>query len=401
LKKKVITVSKAKSAGAKAVKAKESSHKKEKVFKEFKDKLPKKILDEIKEKTEKMGLRETKKVLQGALKEFQENQMVPGEAVGTVAAQSIGEPGTQMTMRTFHYAGVAELAVPQGLPRLIEIVDLRRKPKMPIMEIHLKPGFKEDKEKVIEFAEKIEDIPMTVFADVEEDFKNKSVAVTFKEDVLREHGITLKEAMKKTEKEVRRKAKTVEGNEISFKPGFTTLASLRRFTERILMTKLCGVKGINKAVVLEEENRNGWYVKTDGSNLEEVMKLPEVEPTLVLTNDIREIYEILGIEAVRNAIIRESIEVLETQGLKVNPRHVMLVADVMCYKGVVEPIGRQGVSGSKVSVLARAAFEETVKHLHSAAMKGHVDSLTGITENIIVGQPVPVGTGLVKLGMKG
>jgi DNA-directed RNA polymerase subunit A" len=372
----------------------------EKVAKEFQDSLPPKIIEELKKQTEGKGVRETKKTFKKVFEEYEQNQISPGEAVGTLAAQSIGEPGTQMTMRTFHYAGVAELAVPQGLPRLIEIVDLRRKPKMPIMEIHLKPGVKEDKEKVIQFAEKIEDIPMNHFAHIDEDFENKVVNVEFKEELLVEHGITLKDAMKKTEKEVRRKAKTTEGNQMTFKPGFTTLSSLRRFTERLRGTKLCGIKGVNKAVVLEEDDKTGWYVKTDGSNLESVLKLEEVDPSQVTTNDIREIFDVLGIEAVRNAIIHEAKTVLETQGLKVNPRHVMVVSDVMCYKGYVEPIGRQGVSGSKVSVLARAAFEETVKHLHSAAMKGHVDSLTGITENIIVGQPVPVGTGLVKLGMK-
>jgi DNA-directed RNA polymerase subunit A" len=92
--------------------------------------------------------------------------------------------------------------------------------------------------------------------------------------------------------------------------------------------------------------------------------------------------------------------VLDDQGLKVNPRHVMLVADVMTYNGKVQPIGRQGVSGAKTSVFARAAFEETVKHLHNASIQGTQDELKGITENIIVGQPIPVGTGLVKLGMK-
>ncbi|MCD4740741.1 DNA-directed RNA polymerase subunit A'' [archaeon] len=362
--------------------------------------LPKKILNEIEKNTKELGLRETKKILDNVLKEFKNNKIMPGEAVGTIAAQSIGEPGTQMTMRTFHYAGVAELAVPQGLPRFIEIVDLRRKPKMPLMEIHLNQSIKEDKQKVVDFAEQIEDIPMVEFADVEEDFHEKVVRVTFKEETLVEHGTTLDNAIKKTEKEVRRKAKTTEGNQMIFKPGFTTLASLRRFTERILMTKLCGLKDINKAVVLEEPDGTGYYIKTDGSNLKEILKLKEVDTSRTTTNDIREIYDILGIEAVRSAIIKEAKEVLDTQGLKVNPRHVMLVADVMTYSGTVKPIGRQGVSGSKSSVLARAAFEETVKHLHTASIKGHVDNLTGITENIIVGQPVPIGTGLITLGMK-
>lgn len=371
-----------------------------KAFKEYKDRIPKKILEQLQEQLKGKKAKEVKATLEETAVEFKKNKITQGEAVGTIAAQSIGEPGTQMTMRTFHYAGVAELAVPQGLPRFIEIVDLRRKPKMPLMEIHLEEKIKKEREKVIEFAEKIEDIPMTEFADVEEDFTNKTVTVTFKEDVLAEHGTTLEDAIKTTEKKVRRKAKTVEENKVIFKPGFTTLSSLRRFTTRILSTKLCGIKDIHKAVILPEPDGTGWFIKTDGSNLKEVLKLKGVDTSRTTTNDIREIHASLGIEAVRNAIIKEAKEVLDNQGLNVNVRHVMLVADVMTYKGTVEAIGRQGVSGSKSSVLARAAFEETVKHLHTAAIKGHTDDLSGITENIIVGQPVPVGTGLVTLGMK-
>ena len=109
-----------------------------KPFNEFKETLPESILTEMETLAKEKGLKmpETRKMLQSALEQFKNNQAEPGEAVGVIAAQSIGEPGTQMTMRTFHYAGVAELAVPQGLPRFIEIVDLRREPKMAIMEIH-------------------------------------------------------------------------------------------------------------------------------------------------------------------------------------------------------------------------------------------------------------------------
>ena len=131
-------------------------------------------------------------------------------------------------------------------------------------------------------------------------------------------------------------------------------------------------------------------IKTDGTNLKAVIQKPEVDPTTVYSNNIREIEEVLGLEAARNAVIKEAKAVLDGQGLNVNPRHVMLVADVMCYEGEVKAIGRQGVSGSKASVFARAAFEETVKHLHNASIKGHADNLSGITENIIIGQTIPV-----------
>ncbi|MFC2174911.1 DNA-directed RNA polymerase subunit A'' [archaeon] len=371
-----------------------------KPFDEYKGKLPELLLDELEETAKGLKMPETRKLLAKALEQYQNNQAEPGEAVGIIAAQSIGEPGTQMTMRTFHYAGVAELAVPQGLPRFIEIVDLRREPKMPIMEIHLKEKYRGEEAKVIVFAESLEDVEMTEFADIKEDFSKQIVTVNFKEAVMEEHGIDLEEAKKQVEREVRRRAKGRDGAELVFEPGFSTLRSLRRFADRIKEVKLCGIKGIRKAVVLPEKDGSGWFIKTDGTNMNAVMGLPEVDPTTVYSNNIREVEEVLGLEAARFAVIKEAKLVLDGQGLNVNPRHVMLVADVMCYEGEVKAIGRQGVSGSKASVFARAAFEETVKHLHNASIKGHADNLTGITENIIIGQTIPVGTGLVKLGMK-
>ena len=285
------------------------------LFKKYRDKLPESIVEELEEKTKGMNAKDIKRIAEQVLAEYIANQIQPGEAVGTIAAQSIGEPGTQMTMRTFHYAGVAELAVPQGLPRLIEIVDLRRKPSMPIMEIHLEPELRADKERVIEFAEKIEDVSLTEFATIEENFEDKEINVILKEDVLVEHGIKLEDAVRKLEKEVRRKAKKVEGNTIIFKPGFATLSSLRRFTERILETRLCGIKDIKKAVVLQEPDGSGWFIKTDGTNLKDILKLDGIDASRVISNDIREIYETLGVEAARNAIIKEITSVLEEQGL--------------------------------------------------------------------------------------
>ena len=94
------------------------------------------------------------------------------------------------------------------------------------------------------------------------------------------------------------------------------------------------------------------------------------------------------------------MQVLEMQNLNVDKRHCMLLADAMTMGGDINSIGRHGLSGEKAGVLARAAFEETVKHLINAAVRGEDDKLIGVTENIIVGQTVPVGTGLVKLKMK-
>jgi len=140
-------------------------------------------------------------------------------------------------------------------------------------------------------------------------------------------------------------------------------------------------------------------IYTEGSNFKQVLKVPGVDPTRTRTNNIHEIAEVLGIEAARNAIIEEIVNTMREQGLEVDVRHIMLVADMMTLDGVILPIGRHGVVGEKASVLARAAFEITTQHLFEAAERGETDPLNGVVENVLIGQPVPVGTGIVKLAM--
>jgi DNA-directed RNA polymerase subunit A' len=157
------------------------------------------------------------------------------------------------------------------------------------------------------------------------------------------------------------------------------------------------VPGIKRVLVTEEHGE--WIIRTDGSNLSKVLEVYGVDTSRTTTNNIHEIAKTLGIEAARNALILESKSVLEEQGLDVDVRHVMLVADMMTSTGEVQQIGRHGISGKKSSVLARAAFEITVPNIVDAAIKGESDPLEGVTENVIVGQSIPIGTGLVELYM--
>ena len=124
-----------------------------------------------------------------------------------------------------------------------------------------------------------------------------------------------------------------------------------------------------------------------------------MDTTRTTTNDIHEIADTLGIEAARNALIEEAKSVLDEQGLDVDIRHVMLVADIMTASGEIYQVGRHGVSGKKASVLARAAFEITIPTIVDAAVKGTVDVFKGATESVIVGQNIPVGTGLIEIYM--
>jgi DNA-directed RNA polymerase subunit A" len=320
----------------------------------------------------------------------------PGEAVGVIAAQSIGEPGTQMTMRTFHYAGVAE-QVPTGLPRLIEIVDVRRSPKKPTMDIYLTKEYSKDEESARKMAERIEEVSLSKIAEIRESFASKEIQIIPDEDVMKEQGLSVGEITKKIKNAVSGSVRQ-EGNVIIIKPKTTLLRSVRRATNKLKSLHIKGINGISRVVVLKGDGE--YFIRTGGSNFEQVLKWDGINSSRSYTNNIKEVEKILGIEAARNAIIKEAKQVLDMQKLDVDARHIMLLADAMTMNGEITPVGRHGLSGEKVSILARAAFEETIKHLITAAVKADEDRLLGVTENVIVGQEVPVGTGTVKLSMK-
>lgn len=321
----------------------------------------------------------------------------PGEAVGIVAAQSIGEPGTQMTMRTFHYAGVAE-QVPTGLPRLIEIVDVRKEPKKPLMNIYLQPKVAKDEAKAKEIAEELEEVSLGRVAEIKENFTKKEIYINVDVEMLKYEGLEIGDVEKKVRATGLGKVDLDGETRLVLNPKSTVLKSVRRAASRLGDLHLKGVKGIGRAIVLKDEDE--FYIRTGGSNLEEVLKLEGVDGSRVYTNNIKEIEAVLGIEAARNAIVFEVKQVLDMQKLDVDTRHIMMLADAMCTSGGIRSVGRHGLSGEKASILARAAFEETIKHLINASIRGEEDKLVGVTENVIVGQPIPVGTGIVRLGMK-
>jgi len=318
----------------------------------------------------------------------------PGEAVGIVAAQSMGEPGTQMTLRTFHYAGVREQNVTLGLPRLIEIVDARRTPSTPIMAIYLDKEHRKSKEKATEIARNIINTNLEDMAEAEPyiDPEQEAVVIKLNPRMMEERGITAEE-LPEMLRLPNYTAKVKEGLLILKPKKPADLKKLDKISEQHVK----GIPGIRRVLVTEEMGE--WVVRTDGSNLPRVLDVFGVDPTRTTTNHIHEIAKTLGIEAARNAIIREAMNVLEEQGLDVDIRHVMLVADIMTSTGDLRQIGRHGISGEKSSVLARAAFEITIPNIVEAAIRGESDPLKGVTENVIVGQSIPIGTGLVDLYM--
>jgi DNA-directed RNA polymerase subunit A" len=309
---------------------------------------------------------------------------------------------THNTLRTFHFAGVAEFDVTLGLPRLIEIVDARKNPSTPTMKIFLEKGYRTKEESVRKV---IQRILMTkvekVATEVLLDLIDKEVEIQLDPELMEDKGVTVEE-VHETLKNSRttKAAKEINAEDFTIYLQFkedTETEKLQSLREKIKGVLIKGVRGIHRAIMRRDRLTDEWVIHTQGSNLIEVLKIEGVDKTRTITNSIQEIYEVLGIEAARFAIIDEARSVLEEQGLDVDIRHLMLVADIMTSDGYLQQIGRHGISGGKSSVLARASFEVTVRHLLGAAILGEQDSLKGIAENVIVGQMIPLGTGVPTL----
>jgi len=356
--------------------------------------LPKKIMEEIEKVSKEFNLDEEKKrkLMEEIEKVYLNSRFEPGEAIGILAAQSISEPATQLTMRTYHLAGVAGIKVTFGLPRLIEIFDAKRNIETPMMTIYLKKEYntKEDAErlayKIVE--RRVIDISKYISIDVGEN--TIKIELEDKRKLEKVEKI-IKEALSK------RISVKIKEDSIVIEPKSEGIrfSDLQKLKDEISNIVVEGVAGITAAIIRKEEEN--WIVQTIGSNLREILKFDEVNEHKTISNDIYEVYEIFGIEAARNVIIKEAYKTMQEQGLDVDIRYLLLLADVMTWNGEINSIGRYGIAGAKASVLSRAAFEETIKHLIRASIRNEIDEFKGLFENVMVGQPAPVGTGMFEL----
>ena len=370
----------------------------EKVAKKKKADFPESYIYDIAEAYVRRELTDTEleKLVIKVRKAYERARVEAGEAVGTVAAQSVGEPGTQMTMRTFHYAGVAELNVTLGLPRLIEIVDARKKISTPTMAIYFDDDHKDDEEFVKKLANRIGKSTLNdILKDFHTNYAEMKIEAVLDSEKIEDKRLDLDEILDNVKKAFKRL--NIKDNVLVFEPVKQNIRELRLLADKVRDLQISGIKNIGKVIIRREDE---WIIHTEGSNLGDILKIDGVDKVRTTTNDIHEIETVLGIEAARNSIINETLNTLDGQGLSVDVRHIMLVADMMASEGTIRSIGRHGISGEKSSVLARAAFEETGKHLLRASIRGEVDKLTGIIENIIIGQPIPLGTGSVGVVMK-
>ena len=340
----------------------------------------------------------TEKVCKKGLDLYNKAQAEPGQAVGIVTAQSIGEPGTQMTLRTFHFAGIRERNVTLGLPRLIELVDARKKPVTPTMDIYLDSKIKTSRTDAIDVARNVLQTKVSSLISSADTNYSTNIKLDLNENRLSERGCTAEDvenALSSNKKFKIDRHDNVLLLVIAEESDVPTVIALRN---KVLNTIVKGVQDIERVTLIQKDNE--WVIQTTGSNISKLLEVKGIDRCNVRTNNVSEIGATLGIEAARNALIYELNTTLADQGLEVDIRYIMLVADLMCSRGYMQQIGRHGVAGTKDSILARAAFEITVPTIAHAALGGSIETLKGVTENVIVGNNIPIGSGTVDLYMQ-
>ena len=355
--------------------------------------LPLSVVREFEKKTRQFEVseKEKKDLLKYAHDVYKKSLVSPGEAVGTIAAQSIGEPNTQGALRTFHFAGA--LSVSGGLDRAQELFTASKTLKTPQMEIYLKEGMEQSDRKVDNIIKKLVEKRVTDVAKVIKYLKERRVVIQLNEDSEVESDVIARRVEKilKIKPHVKKhEVEVVFGKE---KP----LKKIALDVEKVKDLVVSGVKGVTSAV--KADLGDGTYViYTKGSNIKGVLQVPEVDHKRIFTNDIRQIESLFGVEAARRVFLEELKK--NYSDLYVDVRHLSLAADAMTFNGKFEAVGRTGLSGNKQSVLARAGFEETSKNLFDAVLYGEREEFKGVAENIIVGKLINLGTGSVKVMIK-
>ncbi len=306
---------------------------------------------------------------------------------------------THNTLNVKHFAGVAEMQVTSGLPRLIEIFDASKSIKTPSMEVYLKQDYNKDPAKARKVASQIKESTLgDIATEFTIDISAMNVKIGIDKIKLRDIGMTEDGLVKALKDSLKGIQVRLNKSEVVLKGKENDLHEVYILKEKAKDTFIRGVKGISYVLPIKREGE--FIILTSGSNLKEILKVKEVDTRRTVTNDIHEIYAVFGIEAARQAIINEASKVIQNQGLDINIRHIMFIADVMTSNGSIRGITRSGITGGKESVLARASFETPIRHLITAALCGEEDYLNSVVENVILNQPVPLGTGMPKLVVK-
>ncbi|MCO5597199.1 hypothetical protein L7F22_051275 [Adiantum nelumboides] len=336
---------------------------------------------------------------------YMKAKVEPGTAVGAVGAQSIGEPGTQMTLKTFHFAGVASMNVTLGVPRIKEIINAAKSINTPIITAQLVNPESETAARIVkgriektylgDVASVIEEAWASsyVYLGVHIDMKaieKLQLEVTL-DDVrraivqapklkIKDDRVTLVPKKNRIRIYIGQDDGGANSKPVDEKEIYYGLKLLKRALPKIIIK---GIHEAARAVISDEKGSRKLLV--EGYGLREVMTTEGVVGLQTHTNHIMEMKEVLGIEAARTSVFREIDYTMASHGMSIDPRHVMLLADVMTYKGEVLGITRFGVAKMKDSVLMLASFEKTTDHLFDAALFGKTDAIQGVSESIIMG----------------
>jgi len=321
---------------------------------------------------------------------LKDSKMVPGEAAGVITAQSFGEASTQMVLRVFHHAGVSQMQITEGLPRLIEILDARKLPSTPMMELYVDKEHNNEKDARV-VAEKLREVKlMEITSEIKIDFANKKIEIVLDNKALKSvhaGASTIADRLKDKGFQVK-----VSDVKLSISVQDLDFKAIYKLKEKLKETAVSGIKGVEQVLVTHREG--SYIILASGSNLKEVREVKGIDPNRVSSNDIHDVSNVLGIEAARQTIMNEIKKVIESQGLDINERHIKLIADAMTSSGAVKGVTRMGIISDKASILARATFETPDKQFVTATIQGGRDELKSVIENILLNQPIPVGTGL-------
>lgn len=355
--------------------------------------IPQKYIDTFREKYgEKADINELYKI-------YEKSLITKGEAVGVIAAQSIGEASTQLTLRTKHTAGLTVINTTSGLPRLVEIFDAKKEISTPITDIYLKEEYAKSKEAVTKFANELIDIKLSdIVSSYDISLKKKEIQLFLEKQAMHEYHLTQKDISSALSK-YKASMRFEEDKLVITEKTADSVKKLIKTRNKLMDITIAGVEGISRAIINTDKDGTYW-IRTIGSNLSTILSFDLVDQRRTICNDIIEVSKVLGIEAARNLIAEEVYNTLQNVGLTVDMRHIILIADAMCIDGTVRGIGRYGLSGETESVFARASFEIPLKHLMEAGMYHETDYFKYVANNIMSNQIVPVGTGTVELVSK-
>jgi len=357
--------------------------------------------------------------LAACLSKYRAAAIEPGSAVGAVGAQSIGEPGTQMTLKTFHFAGVASMNITLGVPRIREIINAAKTVSTPIIKAQLSNPFDEVAARVVKGC--IERTRLgQVCSSISEIYDTHECYVLVKLDLARIKELHLYVTARTVRDAILAAPKLkIKETDIHLDQNVwikvyagksdretTAVFELQRLQLALKEVIVVGIREISRAIISRKEDGEKtedeqgcecFQLLVEGVGLQAVMGVKGLLGETARTTHIMEVEKVLGIEAARKTTMDEIQYTMRSHGMDIDDRHVTLLADVMTFRGEVLGITRFGVPKMKQSVLMLASFEKTSDHLYDAAVHSRTDAITGVSECIITGVPMPVGTGIFKL----